>query len=62
MKGEILMLVPETAGNIRATIGAMGLLDGSVGVSFHNFFLPDNNCVRLLLQNSAKRVPEAEIQ
>jgi hypothetical protein len=51
MKGEILMLVPETADCFRATIGALRSLDVSEGVSFHTFSLPVDRCVRLLLKN-----------
>jgi hypothetical protein len=40
MKGEILMLVPETADGIRATIEALKSLDVSEGVRFHTFLLP----------------------
>jgi hypothetical protein len=37
-------------------------LDGSKGVSFHTFSLPENRFVHLLLKNIGKRTPEAEIQ
>jgi hypothetical protein len=49
MNGEIPMLVPETANGFRATIGALRSLDVSEGVSFHNFYLPEDRCVHLLL-------------
>jgi hypothetical protein len=39
MKGEFLMLVPETADGFRATIGK------SKGVIFHTFSLPEDRCV-----------------
>jgi hypothetical protein len=42
MKGKILMLVPETAGGFRATIGALRYLDANEGVSFHTFSLPED--------------------
>jgi hypothetical protein len=61
MKGEILMLLPETADGFRATIGALRSLHDSEGVSFHTFSLPEDRCVRLLLKNFGKRMPEAEI-
>jgi hypothetical protein len=41
MKGEILMLLPETADGFRATIGALRSLDANEGVSFHTFSIPD---------------------
>jgi hypothetical protein len=62
MKGEILMMVPETADGFRATIGALRSLDANEGVSFHTFSLPEDRCVRLLLKNLGKRMPEAEIR
>jgi hypothetical protein len=61
MKGDILMLVPETTDGFRATIGALRSLDVSEGVSFHTFSLPKDRCVRLLLKNVGKRMPEVEI-
>jgi hypothetical protein len=51
IKGEKLMLVPRTAGGFRATVSALRSLDGSKGVSFHTFSLPDDRCVRLLVKN-----------
>jgi hypothetical protein len=42
MKGEILILVPETADDFRATIGALRSLDANEGVSFHTFSLPED--------------------
>jgi hypothetical protein len=62
MKGEILMLVPETDDGFRATIGALRSLDAAEGVSFHTFSLPEDRCVRLLLKNVGKRMPEDEIR
>jgi hypothetical protein len=62
MKGEILMLVPETANGFRATIGSLRTLDESEGVSFHTFSLPENRFVYLLLKNIGKRMPEADTE
>jgi hypothetical protein len=50
MKGEILMLVPETDDGFWATIGALRSLDMCEGVSFHTFSFPEDRCVRLLLK------------
>jgi hypothetical protein len=61
MKGEILMLVPETADCFRATIGALRSLEIE-GVSLHTFLLAEDRCVRLLSKNVGKRMPEAEIR
>jgi hypothetical protein len=62
MKSKILMLVPETADGFRSTIGALRSLGECKGVSFHTFCLPDDRCMRLLLNNLGKRIPEAEIK
>jgi hypothetical protein len=62
MKGETLMLVPKTADGSRVTIGAQRSLREDKGVSFHTFSLPEDRCVRLLLKNVGKRMPEAEIK
>jgi hypothetical protein len=62
MKGDILMLVPETADGFRATIGVLRSLDANQGVSFHTFSLPEDRCVRLLLKSLGKPMPEAEIR
>jgi hypothetical protein len=40
MKGDILMLVPESADGFRATIGALRFLDSNEGVGFYTFSLP----------------------
>jgi hypothetical protein len=42
MKGEILMLLPETVNGIWATIGTLRYLDVSEGVSYHTFSLPED--------------------
>jgi hypothetical protein len=47
MKGEILMLVSETANDFRATIGSLLSLDESEGVRFQTFSLPRiDSCCR----------------
>jgi hypothetical protein len=61
MKGEYLMLVPETADGFRVTIGALKSLGEGEGMSFHTFSLPEDRCVRLLLKNLGKRMPDHEI-
>jgi hypothetical protein len=42
MKREILMLVPENADGVRATIGALRFLGEGKGVSFHTFALTED--------------------
>jgi hypothetical protein len=62
MRGETFIRLPETADGFRATIGALWSLAEEKGVSFHTFFLPEDQCVHLLLKNVGKRMPEAEIK
>jgi metal-responsive CopG/Arc/MetJ family transcriptional regulator len=61
IKGEILMVVPETADGVWATIGALQYLEEGEGVSFPTFYLPEDRCVRMFL-NLGKRVTTAEFQ
>jgi hypothetical protein len=61
IKGEVPMLVPETADGFRGTIGALRSLDVSESVSFHTFSLLENRYVRLL-KNIGKLIPKAEIR
>jgi hypothetical protein len=57
MKGEKLMIVPGTADGFRATVSALRSLDGSKGVTFHIFSLPEDRCVRLLVKNLGRQMP-----
>jgi predicted kinase len=52
------MLVQRTADAFRATVSVMRSIDGSKGVSFHTFSLPEDLCVRLLIKNLGRQVPE----
>lgn len=58
IKGEKLMLVSRIAEGFRATVNALRSLDGSMGVSFHTFSLPEDRCVRLLVKNPGRNMPE----
>jgi hypothetical protein len=62
MRGETLKLVPDTADGFRATIGTLRSFGEDKGVSFQTFSFPEDRCVRLLLKNAGKRMPEAEIR
>ena len=62
IKGERLMLVPVTADGFRATVTALRSLDGSKGVSFHTFSLPEDRCVRLLVRNLGRHMPEDAVR
>jgi hypothetical protein len=58
IRGEKLMLVPQTADGFRATVAVLRSLDGSKGVSFHTISLPEDRCVRLLVKNLGRLMPE----
>jgi hypothetical protein len=53
------MVVPSTADGFRAAIRTLRSLDGKEGVSFHTFTLPEDCCVRLLVKNLGRVMPES---
>jgi hypothetical protein len=59
MKGEI---VPGTVDGFRASVSAFRSLDGSKGVTFHTFSLPENRCVRLLVKTLGRHMPESVVR
>jgi hypothetical protein len=61
LKAEKLMVVPSTADGFRATVSALRSLDGGEGVRFHTS-LPEDRCVRLLVKNLGKRMPESAVR
>jgi hypothetical protein len=52
------MLVPRPTEGFRATVSALRYHDGSKGVIFHTFSLPEDACVRLLVKNLGRHVLE----
>jgi hypothetical protein len=48
LNAENLFIVPSTANGFRATVSVMRSLDWGEGMSFHNFTLPEDRCVRFL--------------
>jgi hypothetical protein len=56
------MVVTATADGFRAAVGALRYLDGKEGVSFHTSTLPEDGCVRLLVKNLGKRIPESVLR
>jgi len=52
------MIVLRSAGGFKAAISPLGFLDGSKGVSFHTFRLPEDSGVRLLIKNLGRQKPE----
>jgi len=62
LKADKLMVVPSTADGFRATICALRSLDRGKGVNFHTFSLPEDRCVRLLMKNLGKGMPESTVR
>jgi hypothetical protein len=62
MKGERLMVVPGTADDFRAAFTALSYLDVSKGASFHTLYLPEDRCVRLLIKNLGRGMPETVVR
>jgi hypothetical protein len=56
------MVVPSTADGFRAVVNALPSLGGREAVSFHTYLLPEERCVRLLVKNLKKRMPESVIR
>jgi hypothetical protein len=61
-KAEKPMIVPGTADSFRATVSALRSLDGSKGVSFHTFSLPEDRQVLLLIKNVGRQLPESVVR
>ena len=56
------MVVPSTANGLRAVVSALRSLDGGEGVSFQIFTLPEDQCVRLLVKNLGRGMPESVVR
>jgi hypothetical protein len=57
-KGKRLMIVLRSAGGFKAAISPLVFLDGSKGVSFHTFRLPEDSGVRMFFKNLGRHKPE----
>ena len=57
-KGKRLMLVPQTTDGFKNRVSALQSLDGSNGVNFHTFSLPEDHCLHLLVKNLGRQMPE----
>ena len=62
LNAEKLMVVPSTAKGFRTVVSALQSLDGGEGVSFHTFTLPEDRCVRLLVKNVGRGMPESVVR
>jgi hypothetical protein len=56
------MVIPSNADGYRAAVSALRSLDSKEGVSFHTYSLPEDRCVRLLVKNIGKRMPESVVR
>jgi hypothetical protein len=56
------MVVPSSAEGFRAAVSALLSLDGKEGLSFHTFTLPEDRCVRLLVMNLGRSMPESVVR
>jgi hypothetical protein len=56
------MVVPSTADGFRTAISTLRSLDGKEGVSFQTFTLPVDRCVRLLVKNLGRVMPESVVR
>ena len=56
------MVVQSTADGFRDAVSALRSLDGKEGVSFHTFTLPEDRCVRLLVKNLGRSMPESVVR
>jgi hypothetical protein len=56
------MVVPSTVDGFRAAIRTLRSLDGKEGVSFHTFTLPEDRCLRLLVKNLGRVMPESVVR
>ena len=61
LKSEKMIIVPSTADGFRAAVRALRSLDEREGVSFHTFTLPEDHCLRLLVKNLGRVIPEVVV-
>jgi len=62
LKSEKMMFVPSTADAFRAAVSVLRYLDGREGVSFHTFTLLEDRCMRLLVKNLGRGMPERVVR
>jgi hypothetical protein len=58
------MVVPSTADGFRVVVRALRSHDGreGEGVSFHTFTLPEDCCVRHLVKNPGRDIPDSVVR
>jgi hypothetical protein len=53
------LVVPSPANRFRAAVSTLRSLDGKDDVIFYTFSLSEDRCVRLLLKNLVRGIPES---
>ena len=62
LKAENLVVVPATGDGFRATVSMLWSLDFVGGVvTFHTYSVTEDRCVRLLIKNLGKMMPEGVV-
>jgi hypothetical protein len=56
------MVVPSTADGFRAVVSALRAVNGEEGVSSQTFTLPEDRCVRLLVKNLGRGMPDSVVR
>ena len=62
LNAKNLMVVPSTGNAFRTAVSALGSLDGKESATFHTFTLPEDGCVRLLVKNLGRGMPESFVR
>ena len=61
LKAEKLVAIPAMADGFIGAVSTLRSLDVESGVTFHTYSLPDDRCVRLLIKNLGRRMPESVV-
>jgi hypothetical protein len=56
------MVVPATADGFQTVVSALRSVNGREGVSFHTFTLPGDLCVRPVVKNLGRGMPESVVR
>jgi hypothetical protein len=56
------MVVPSTANGFKAAVSVLRSLDVREGLSLHTFALTEDRCVRFLVKNLGRGMPESVVR
>ena len=62
LKGENLIVVPSIANGFRPAVSELRSLDAKEGMNFHTFSLPEECCVRPLVKEVGRGMPESVVR